>query len=176
MKRLPFAVRAILPALLPVVLTLVFFSCRGAGEPPSGPPVPSGASEPSGLPGQSEPPQPAETDEPVPNEQSIPEAESMNIVMSLFPAVPQAESFNRVTFRYTSPSPLALDVIYSVDGEWVEDTFYLEAGEDGVFSALIKPYLKGKTASDLRFDRVLVFTGKRAASDHQVQIFAFHHD
>ena len=84
----------------------------------------------------------------------------MNTVMSLFPAVPQAENFNRVTFRYTSPSPLALDVIYSVDGEWVEDTFYLEAGEDGVFSALIKPYLKGKTASDLRFDRVRPLDGK----------------
>ena len=96
-----------------------------------------------------------------PEHDPIPEDDPMNTVLSLFPAVRSTESFNRMTFRYASASPLALNVIYSVDGEWVEDTLYLEAGEDAVFSALIKPYLKEKTARDLRFDSMRPLDGKK---------------
>ena len=131
-----------IPLALLAVFLFLFASCSGG----------SVTEEPSA---------PAETAETAAEEHPIPEETPMNTELALFPAVSAAESFNRMTFRYTSASPLELNVVYSVDGAWEEDRFYLEAGEEGTFSALIKPYLKGKTASDLRFDSIRPLDGKK---------------
>ena len=61
---------------------------------------------------------------------------------------PRAEEkpFNRLSVTYTSEGPVRLTVSYTVFGRETEDVFYLEAGENAVFSALIRPYLKGQIA------------------------------
>ena len=61
---------------------------------------------------------------------------------------PRAEEkpFNRLSVTYSSEGPAKLTVSYTVFGKVREDVFYLEAGEDAVFSALIEPYLKGHIA------------------------------
>lgn len=59
-------------------------------------------------------------------------------------------SFNRITFRYSASTPSKLTVSYEEGSGTVTDVFYLEKGNDAVFSALIQSYLNNKTAKNLK--------------------------
>lgn len=60
-----------------------------------------------------------------------------------------AESFNRFTMTYTSTEPLRCSITYTEDGGTHSDEFFLEAGENRMFSGLIGHYLSGKKGRDL---------------------------
>ena len=58
------------------------------------------------------------------------------------------DKFNRLTLCYVSAVPLECTVTYKIDGQTVNDLFYLEAGKQ-TFCAVIKGYLDGKQATEL---------------------------
>ena len=60
-----------------------------------------------------------------------------------------AESFNRFTMTYTSTGPFRCSISYTEEGENHSDEFFLEAGENRIFSGLIGHYLTGKKGKDL---------------------------
>ena len=57
--------------------------------------------------------------------------------------------FNRFELRYSSNKPLRCNIIYTEDGQTKEDDFFLEAGKK-CFSCLIRDYLDGKYATDIK--------------------------
>ena len=59
-------------------------------------------------------------------------------------------SFNRLSFRYSSTKALKMTVVYIQGGSAMTDVFYLEAGANNTFSALILGYLSGASASAVR--------------------------
>ena len=60
---------------------------------------------------------------------------------------PVGTDFNRFLLTYSSFNIVEGTILYTCDGETVEDVFYLEAGQNRVFRSFITEYLKGKTAS-----------------------------
>ncbi|MBR4961718.1 MAG: hypothetical protein IKY52_12550 [Clostridia bacterium] len=58
--------------------------------------------------------------------------------------------FNRITFRYHAAAPMTGVVLYEVDGQTVQDVFFLEAAQDGTFQLLIRDALAGKLAENCR--------------------------
>ncbi len=69
--------------------------------------------------------------------------------------------FNRITINYSSPSPMTGVMLYSVDGETVQDIFHLEPVQDGTLVHLIKEAENGKTATQFR---ILSLTAPRGMS------------
>ena len=72
----------------------------------------------------------------------------INQNFTITPDRPFFEAFNRLTICFVSDAPLNCSVKYKVDGNTVDDLFYLEAGKQ-TFCSLIKGYLEGKQASEL---------------------------
>ena len=70
--------------------------------------------------------------------------------------------FNRLTVRYTAPTPAKLTVSYVEGSSAVTDVYYLEAGVNAEFHGLIQSYLAGKTAKDLKIVSAQSLTGGTA--------------
>ena len=59
------------------------------------------------------------------------------------------KDFNRISLRYSSTKALKAKITYKVGSESVEDTFFLEAGENVTFNGLILGYLNGDSANSI---------------------------
>lgn len=70
--------------------------------------------------------------------------------------------FNRMSFSYSSTKPLRMTVNYIQNGSEIADLFFLDAGQDMEFSALIQAYLNGAAANSIRSVRFDSCTGDAA--------------
>ena len=83
------------------------------------------------------------------------------------PSMP-TDPFNRITIRYSAPTPSKLTVSYEEGSGIVTDVFYLEKGDNAEFSALIKSYLKNKSAKNLKIISAESLTKGAAPDIHAV--------
>ena len=123
--------RALLPA---AVLAAILFTGAGCGKRVPAEPAPDEIPEAAAAEAQSRPPETVNT-----------ETEEETMAETQDKSWPRAKEqpFNRLSVRYSSEGPVKLTVSYTVLGKEKTDVFFLEAGEDAVFSGLIEPYLKG---------------------------------
>lgn len=75
--------------------------------------------------------------------------------------------FNRITLHYRAASPMTGVILYDSDGETVQDVFFLEPADDGIFTLLIRDALEGKTAENCRMSSL---TAPRGMA-HDAEIF-----
>lgn len=75
--------------------------------------------------------------------------------------------FNRITLHYRAASPMTGVILYDSDGATVQDVFFLEPADDGIFTLLIRDALEGKTAENCRMSSL---TAPRGMA-HDAEIF-----
>lgn len=71
-------------------------------------------------------------------------------------------SFNRFSLDYVSDSPVKIFVKYYQGGKTIDDSFFLEAGEN-IFSGLVVHFLKGDVGTELSEIRVESCEDKKAS-------------